>query len=103
MDHGDRLDANAAAGALAALFWPDVTRATVVCGACARAGPLAALNLYGRPGALVLRCAVCDAVNVRILETPRRINLDLRGVTFLSVEVSATVSGAADDPPSGAA
>ena len=79
------LDGNAAAGALEALFAFDVTMAIVHCGECGEAGPLAELRFFGSPQAMVLRCRHCDAVNIRLLETDRTINLDLAGAARIAI------------------
>jgi hypothetical protein len=79
------LDGNAAAGRLGQVFAFDVTLAVVTCRSCARAGPLAELQLYGGEAGLVLRCRRCEAVNIRLLETDRDINLDLSGVGRLTI------------------
>jgi hypothetical protein len=79
------LDGNAAAGALGSLFAFDVTMAVVRCGNCGVSGPLAELRLFGSPQAMVLRCRHCDAVNIRLLETGRTINLDLAGSARIEI------------------
>ena len=79
------LDGNAAAGALEVLFAFDVTTAIVRCGNCDASGPLAELRFYGSPQAMVLRCRTCGEVNVRLLETDRTVNLDLRGAVRLEI------------------
>lgn len=79
------LDGNAAAGALAAFFGFDVTRAIVHCGNCRASKPLGELRFYGSPRAVVLRCRACGEVNMRLLETDRTINLDLSGAARIEV------------------
>ncbi len=79
------LDGNAAAGALGSLFAFDVTMAIVRCGECGEAGPLAEIRFFGSPRAMVLRCRHCDAVNIRLLETERTINLDLAGAARIEI------------------
>jgi hypothetical protein len=79
------LDGNAAAGALESLFAFDVTMAIVRCGECSASGPLAELRFFGSPQAMVLRCRHCDAVNIRLLETDRTINLDLAGTARIEI------------------
>ncbi len=80
------LDGNAAAGPLGQFFTFDVTLATITCGDCAFEGPLAELRLYGRDAGIVLRCRRCDAVNIRMLETERSVNLDLSGAAHISIQ-----------------
>jgi hypothetical protein len=79
------LDGNAAAGALESLFAFDVTMAIVRCGECSASEPLAELRFFGSPQAMVLRCRHCDAVNIRLLETDRTINLDLAGTARIEI------------------
>ena len=88
------LDGNAAAGALEALLAFDVTTAIVRCGACDASGPLAELRFYGSPRAMVLRCRTCGEVNLRLLETDRAVNLDLRGTD--RIEIGRAVRSAAN-------
>lgn len=79
------LDGNAAAGPLGRFFAIDVTILTVTCGTCAGEGLLAELRLYGGDAGVVLRCRKCDAVNIRMLETDRSLNLDLSGASRISI------------------
>lgn len=83
MDDLMPLDGNAAAGRLAELFAVEMTRAMVVCNACGREGALATLKLYGGAG-MVLRCPSCQAAVLRLLDTGRCLNLDLRGCKRLT-------------------
>ncbi len=80
------LDGNAAAGPLGQFFTFDVTIATITCGDCRLEGPMAELRLYGRDAGIVLRCRRCDAVNIRLLETERWVNLDLSGAARISIQ-----------------
>lgn len=79
------LDGNAAAGRLGQLFSFEVTATRITCGHCGLEGPLAELRLYGRDAGIVLRCRRCEAVNVRMLETNVATNLDLSGVSRISI------------------
>lgn len=79
------LDGNAAAGRLGQLFTFEVTTTRITCGHCSLEGPLAELRLYGRDAGLVLRCRRCEGVNVRMLETELITNLDLSGVSRISI------------------
>jgi uncharacterized protein DUF6510 len=80
------LDGNAAAGRLDQVFAFDATLAIVTCRTCATTGPLAELALYGRETGLVLRCRRCEAVNIRMLETDRVVNLDMSGVSRITFQ-----------------
>lgn len=79
------LDGNAAAGAIGRLFAFDVTMAIVTCGACGIERPFAELRMFGGPGAMVLRCSSCEAVNIRLLETNECINLDMSGAARIEI------------------
>ncbi len=80
-----RLDGNAAAGELSALFTFDVTVARTTCARCGDSRPLAELHAYVQAIGTVLRCATCEAVQARVVRSPDRAWLDLRGVEVLEV------------------
>lgn len=81
------LDGNAAAGRLGQFFAFDVTVALITCGECRHEGPIAELRLFGRDAGIVLRCRRCEAVNIRMLETPRSMNIDLSGSARITVAI----------------
>ena len=83
--HDARLDGNAAAGRLAELFVFDVTVARTTCAGCGDSRPLAELHAYLEAPGAVLRCATCEAVQVRMVRSPDRAWLDLRGVEVLEI------------------
>jgi hypothetical protein len=93
------LDGNAAAGRLDQVFAFDATLAIITCRFCARAGPLAELQLYGREAGLVLRCRRCEAVNIRMLETDRDTNLDLSGVSRITIRKDEARQGLEQGSP----
>lgn len=78
------LDGNAA-GTIGRWFAFDVTMAIVTCGACRIEHPFAELRMFGSPQAMVLRCSCCEAVNIRLLQTEKSINLDLSGTTRIEI------------------
>ena len=67
----DPLDGNATAGDLADVFAFDVTTAITTCATCRHTHPVATLRAYLRAPGMVLRCASCDAVQVRFVRSPR--------------------------------
>ena len=67
------LDGNAVAGALYDWFGAEMTAAPSQCGNCGNVAAMAALLAFTQAPGLVLRCAVCKAVVIRIVETPRRL------------------------------
>ncbi len=85
--HDARLDGNAAAGRLAELFVFDVTVARTTCAGCGDSRPLAELHAYLEAPGAVLRCATCEAVQLRMVCSPDRAWLDLRGVHVLEVDL----------------
>ena len=79
------LDGNAAAGALAEVFAADMTVAVTTCSSCGDARPVAELRAHLRAPGVVLRCASCGAVQIRLVRGRDRVWLDLRGVRVLEV------------------
>ncbi len=82
---GARLDGNAVAGELSALFAFDVTVAGTTCGGCGDTRPMAELHVYLRAAGTVVRCAGRGAVQLRLVRSPDRAWLDLRGIEVLEV------------------
>jgi len=79
------LDANAVAGDLEALMGFDMTLAVHCCASCGNVGPVGTLLAFtGGPGT-VLRCVVCRDVVLRLVRTPARTYVDLRGAAYLSL------------------
>ena len=85
-----RVDGNAAAGPLAELFARDITAATATCAKCGRETPVGGLLAYGQTMGVVLRCAGCEAVVLRLVRTPGALRLDPSGVALLVVSVTET-------------
>jgi hypothetical protein len=81
------LDGNVAGGDLADVFAFDVTVALTTCATCHHTHPLAAMRAYVQAPGLVLRCFSCDAVQARLVRSPTRVWLDLRGVEMLEIPV----------------
>ena len=82
------LDGNAAAGDLTDVFTFDVTTAVTTCASCRHTHPVATLRAYLQAPGIVLRCASCDAVQVRFVRSPERAWLDLRGVEVLQIQLA---------------
>ncbi|KXK58857.1 hypothetical protein AWW66_27420 [Micromonospora rosaria] len=91
------LDGNMLDGPLRELFAVDLSAATARCQTCGRAGPVGGLRVYSHAPGLVARCPACTAVLLRLVRTPDRAWLDLRGATFLAVPVPPERAG----PPPG--
>jgi hypothetical protein len=79
------LDGNATAGALDDLFGFDVTIAVTTCATCRDRRAVAELRAFMRVPGIVLRCASCGAVQLRLVESPERAWLDLRGIQVLEI------------------
>jgi len=85
VDETSYLDGNAAAGELGSLLAIDVTVARGECAGCGSVATLAQARMYGPAPGLVLRCASCEAVLLRAVQTAGRAWLDLRGLAYLEV------------------
>jgi hypothetical protein len=85
------LDGNATAGDLADVFAFDATIAVTICAACGHTHSLATLHAYLQAPGMVLRCATCDAVQLRLVRSPQRAWLDLRGIDMLEIPPSTDV------------
>ena len=81
----DRLDGNAAAGLLGAIFPFEMTLAVAVCDHCGAVGHVAELTVFAHAPGLVARCPGCEAVLLRVVEGPGRYWLDLRGLRSLEL------------------
>ena len=77
------LDGNAAAGDLRQVFAVDITAATGRCAGCGQTAVLAQARLYSRAPGLVVRCANCENVLLRLVTAPDRTWVDLRGLDYL--------------------
>jgi Family of unknown function (DUF6510) len=82
----DYLDGNAAAGELSNLFAMDVTAAQGQCAHCGAKRRFAEAHLYMRGPGVVARCAVCQNILLRLVNVGERVLLDLRGMTYLTLE-----------------
>lgn len=81
----DRLDGNAAAGLLGAIFPFEMTLAVAVCDSCGATAQVASLTVFAQAPGLIARCPGCEAVLLRVVEGPGRYWLDLRGLRSLEL------------------
>ena len=81
-------DGNALAGPFHDLFGVEVSAAIGCCTNCGRAGPLAELRVFDHAPGVVARCPACDQVLARLVQSPGRAWLDLRGLAYLQVPVT---------------
>jgi hypothetical protein len=79
------VDGNAAAGVLSEVFAVEITAAVGQCAGCGRTGPMADTRLFAHAPGLVLRCAGCDDVLLRLVSGEGRRWLDLRGLVYLQL------------------
>jgi DNA-directed RNA polymerase subunit RPC12/RpoP len=80
-----RLDGNAAAGALGEVFSFEVTTAEYACGGCGRTDRLGAAMVYEvRELGLIVRCPSCDNALIRLANNRGRDLVDLRGTKYLT-------------------
>jgi Family of unknown function (DUF6510) len=77
------LDGNAVAGALHDWFGEDMTAAPGQCASCGNVAPMATLLAFTQAPGVVLRCSLCMAVVVRMVETRDASYLDARGAAWL--------------------
>lgn len=82
------LDGNAAAGELSRIFAMDITAAKGQCANCGAKRHFAEAHLYMQCPGLVARCVVCDHVLLRLVDAGQHMVLDMRGMTYLAVEMS---------------
>jgi Family of unknown function (DUF6510) len=79
------LDGNVAAGPLRTFFSVDLTVAIGQCDGCGNTAPLATSVAYVQAPGLVVRCPGCEAVLLRVVESPDRSWLDMRGLRSVSI------------------
>jgi hypothetical protein len=87
-DTYDYLDGNAAAGELSKIFVMDVTNAEGQCAHCGAKKHFAEAHVYMQGPGIVARCAVCEQVLLRVVDVRQRVLLDVRGMTYLSLDTS---------------
>ena len=79
------LDVNAAAGELREVFAFDVTTATGQCNSCGKTGAFAESRVYALKPGVVVRCAGCEHVLMRVVKRSGGAWLDLRGLRYLAL------------------
>jgi len=84
-DAAVRLDGNAAAGPLQEIFALELTAARLTCAGCGTTRAFGADPAYMDAPGLVLRCAACGAVLLRLVHGGGRYWLDLTGVRCLEL------------------
>ena len=84
----DYLDGNAAAGELSKIFAMDITAAVGRCAHCGATKRFAEAHLYMQGPGIVARCAACENVLLRYANVRQRVFLDVRGMTYLRLDIS---------------
>ncbi|OEO31048.1 hypothetical protein VW23_018340 [Devosia insulae DS-56] len=79
------LDGNAVAGRFAALFGAEMTTSLTECASCGQDHMMGALLAFTHAPGVVLRCPSCEAVMIKLVETPRGVYLDARGAAFVRI------------------
>ena len=82
----NKLDGNAAAGTLQAIFPFDMTLAQTTCTCCGTTNPIGATAAYMHSMGTVIRCPVCDTALIRVVHAKGRYWLDMRGVRVLAIQ-----------------
>jgi hypothetical protein len=80
-----RVDGNVLAGPLSEVFSADMTIATGTCASCGDISPLATSIVYLKPKAFVVRCHVCDAVLMTIIQSSSDTRIALSGMASLTI------------------
>lgn len=80
-----RLDGNVTGGPLAAVLAFEVTTARCTCATCGATALFAELHVYADAPGMVVRCPSCEAVVLRLAETPGHTWADLRGARAFDV------------------
>ena len=73
------LDGNAVAGTLAEIYGDEMTTVLAECASCGKVDPIGGLLAYVHAPGIVLRCTACQTVMIRIVQTPWRTLVDVRG------------------------
>jgi Family of unknown function (DUF6510) len=82
----NKLDGNAAAGMLQAIFPFEMTLAQVTCTDCSTTNMIGATAAYMHGMGTIIRCPRCDNVLIRIVHARGRYLLDMRGVRVLQMK-----------------
>jgi ribosomal protein S27E len=81
----NKLDGNAAAGTLQAIFPFEMTLVQVTCTGCGATNMIGATAAYMHGMGTIVRCPSCDNVLIRIVHARGRYLLDMQGVRVLEI------------------
>jgi hypothetical protein len=79
----DTLDGNAIGGLLNEIFGAEMTDAIGTCGTCGATGPVAETVVFLRAPGTVVRCRVCTAVLMVVVQRDQVNCVDLLGLAAL--------------------
>ena len=79
------VDGNVLAGPLSEIFTTDMTLARGTCASCGDASPLATSMVYLKPKTFIVRCHVCDAVLLTIIQSSSETRIALSGMASLTL------------------
>ena len=82
----NKLDGNAAAGTLQAIFPFEMTLAQVTCTACGTTNTIGATAAYMHGMGTVIRFPSCDTALIRVAQVREHYLLDMRGVRVLHMK-----------------
>jgi hypothetical protein len=85
MDDQLMLDGNAVAGDLAELFGFEVTAVIHRCTNCGNIGAMGTLLAWTQGPGITLRCCICREVVMRLVRTPSRTFVDMRGAAYMEL------------------
>ena len=77
------VDANAVGGLLQEIFGEEMTAAPAECANCGNVAELGTLLAFTQGPGAVLRCAACEGIVLRIVQTPDATLLDARGAVYI--------------------
>jgi NAD-dependent SIR2 family protein deacetylase len=81
----NKLDGNAAAGILQAIFPFEMTLVQATCTSCGATNPIGATAAYMHSMGTIVRCPSCDTALIRIAQVKGRYFLDMRGIRVLQI------------------
>jgi len=85
----NKLDGNAAAGMLQAIFPFEMTLVQVTCTGCGATIAIGATAAYMHGMGTIVRCPFCDTALIRVTQIKGRYFLDMRGVLVLQISAEA--------------
>ena len=85
----NKLDGNAAAGILQAIFPFEMTLVQATCAGCGTPNAIGATAACMHGMGTVIRCPACDTVLIRVVHAKGRYFLDMRGVRVLQIGAEA--------------